>query len=118
MIHKGCPAAFTGYDVRATAVDDVLAIARRVAVDHVTETNQERVTRRTTRNYPVEEVVLLSTGPRLRGQRALYRVAAARCGRQSAQASWAVVFTDTESVLCCVKDVRFVVRLRSGWWVY
>jgi hypothetical protein len=27
-------------------------------------------------------------------------------------------FTDTQSVLCCIQDARFVLRLRDGWCVY
>jgi hypothetical protein len=117
-VHSGCPPRFTGYDLRPTLVDDALAAVRRAAVDHVTETNQGRVTRRTRRNYPALEIVQLGTAPELPGQTALYRIATRRCSRAAARASWAVAFTDTESVMCCLKDVRFAVRLRSGWWVY
>ena len=114
----GCPGRFTGYDVRPTSLDSVVAVARRVAVDHVIAHYQGHAIRRTVANYPVLEAVELVTGPILPAQQTLRRVAARRCGVGTAQASWAVIFTDTESPICCTKDVRFVVHLRNGWWVF
>jgi hypothetical protein len=117
-IHRGCPAHFASSDLRTVTADEAVAVARRVALEHVVEHNQGRATRRTRSNYPVIEVVSLGHTPALPGQSALAKQAAHRCGRQIARRSWAVVFTDTESVLCCIRDARFVVRLGSGWWVY
>jgi len=34
-ISRGCPGRVTGYDVRAMSVDSVVAVARRVVIDHV-----------------------------------------------------------------------------------
>ena len=76
------------------------------------------IVRRTVANTPVLEVVELETAPVLPAQQALKRVAARRCGARTARASWAVIFGDTESPICCTKDIRFVVRLENGWWVY
>jgi hypothetical protein len=117
-IHRGCRAHFASWDLRTATADEAVAVARRVVLDHVVEHNQGRATRRTRSNYPVIEVVSLGHTPALQGQSALAKQAAHRCGRQMARASWAVVFTDTEPVLCCIRDARFVIRLRSGWWVY
>jgi hypothetical protein len=118
QISHGCPGRFTGYDVRATSLDSVVAVARRVAIDHVVSDYQGRKVRRTVTNYPVLEVVELDTAQILPAQQTLRRVAARRCGIRTAHASWAVIFTDTESPVCCTKDVRFVVHLTTGWWVF
>jgi hypothetical protein len=48
----------------------------------------------------------------------LKRLAVARCGATSAYWAWAVVFTDTQSVVCCLRDIVFVVRLKDGWRVF
>lgn len=118
QISRGCPGRFAWEEVRATSLDSVVAVARRVAIDHVIATYMDRKVRRTVANYPVLEVVELLTGPALPAQQPLRRQAAHRCGSRAAQASWAVVFTDTESPICCTKDVRFVVHLGNGWWVF
>jgi hypothetical protein len=118
QISHGCPGRFTGYDVRATSLDSVVPVARRVAIDHVISQYQGHAIRRTATNYPVLEVVELDTGPSLPAQQTLRRVAARRCGIQTAKASWAVIFTDTESPVCCTMDIRFVVHLKNGWWVF
>jgi hypothetical protein len=118
QISHGCPGRFTGYDVRATSLHSVVAVARRVAIDHVVADYQGHAIRRTVANYPVLEVVELDTAPILPAQQTLRRVAARRCGTRTAQASWAVIFTDTESPVCCTKDIRFVVHLRNGWWIF
>ena len=118
QISRGCPGRFTAYDVRPTSLDTVVAVARRVAIDHVIADYQGHAIRRTVANYPVLEVVELESAPMLPAQQPLRRAAARRCGIRTAQASWAVIFTDTESPVCCTKDVRFVVHLRNGWWVF
>lgn len=117
-VHRGCPTRFSEWDVRLATVDQAMATARLVALDHIVEHNQGRTTRRTRDNYPVLEAVELDSIPPVPGQTVLLRQASRRCGKKIAQASWAVVFTDTESVLCCLRDVRFVVWLKSGWWIY
>jgi hypothetical protein len=96
----------------------VIAAAREVAIDHIISHYQGRTVRRTVVNYPVLEVVDLLTGPRLPAQQTLRRRATHRCGDRVARWAWAVIFTDTESPLCCTEDVRFVVHLKKGWWVF
>lgn len=117
-VYSGCPPAFTGYDTRGALVDEAIAAARTVALDHVVENNQGRLTRRTRRNYPVLEAVELATGAALFGQTRLGQIATKRCGRAAARASWAIAFTDTESPVCCTRDVRFAIRFKRGWWVF
>jgi hypothetical protein len=117
-VHSGCPPPFTGYDTRAALVEDAIAAARTIALDHIVENNQGRITRRTRRNYPVLQAVELATGPALPAQEQFKRIATKRCGHSAALASWAVVFTDTESPVCCIKDLRFAIRLKRGWWVF
>lgn len=118
IVHRGCPAHFGGRDLRGATADNAIAVARRVVLGHVIENAQGHAIRRTRASYPVIQVVSLETVPALPGQAALARRAARRCAGPAARSSWAVVFTDTESVMCCIRDVRFVIRLRSGWWVY
>ena len=87
-------------------------------IDHKRENNQGRITRRTATNYPAIQVTELSAVPQLPGATSLKRLASARCGSGTAQFAWAVIFTDTESVLCCIRDIVFVVHVRSGWKVF
>jgi len=114
----GCPLGANGRTARVAQVDGVLAAARRAVIDHKSENIQGQVTRRTTANFPVIEVVELSSGPPVPGQEALTRIAISRCGKLAAHYSWAVIFTDTQSVLCCVREIVFVVLLKHGWNVY
>jgi hypothetical protein len=100
------------------SVDSVVTVARRVVIDHVVVRYMDHNIRRTVANTPVLEVVELETAPVLPAQQALKRVAARRCGARTVRWSWAVIFGDTESPICCTKDIRFVVRRESGWWVY
>ena len=117
-VSRSCPDRFTGPDVLPTSVGSVVAVARKVAIDHITSHYQGRSVRRTAVNYPVLEVVELSTGPTLPGQQTLRRRAARRCGDRAAGSAWAVIFTDGESPICCIEDVRFVIHLKDGWWVF
>src|SRR5919197_5635173 len=77
QISHGCPGRFTGYDVRPSSLDSVVAVARRVAIDHVIAHYQGHAIRRTVSNYPVLEVVELDTAPVLPAQQALRRVSRA-----------------------------------------
>ena len=115
---RRCPAGINGRTVRPASVDRVLAIARRVVIDHKIENNQGRITRRTAANYPVIEVTELSAVLRLPGAESLRRLASARCGSETAQFAWAVIFTDTQSVLCCIREIVFVVHVKDGWKVF
>jgi len=115
---RHCPSGVNGRTVLLADVNSVVTAARAVVIDHKTETNQGRVTKRTVVNYPVVEAVDLSQLSTLRGAAWLRRLAAERCGGVNARYAWAVVFRDANSVLCCVRDVVFVVHLRSGWSVF
>jgi len=117
-VSKGCPGRFAGPAVRPTSLGSVVAVARLVAIDHITSHYQGRSVRRNVVNYPVLEVLELSTGPILPGQQTLRRRAARRCGDRAARSAWAVIFTDSESPICCTEDVRFVIHLKDGWWVF
>jgi hypothetical protein len=113
-----CPRDVTALSVRPALVDGVIAAARRVVLDHVIENNQGRLTRRTAANFPVLEVVQLGSAPLLPGASSLRRLAIKRCGKINAYWAWAVVFTDTESPVCCLRSIVFVVRVKTGWRVF
>jgi hypothetical protein len=117
-VHSGCPVPFSGWDVRTASADQAAAAARVVAFDHVVEHNQGRTSRRTRANYPIVGMVYLGSGLHLSGGSALLRLATRRCGKSVAEVSWSVTFHDSESVICCLIDTRFVVHLRNRWWVY
>jgi hypothetical protein len=111
-VHTGCPVPFSAASVRPSLIDEAMDAARAVVLDHRTETNQGRVTRRTRQNYWLSEVELV---PR-RGW--LHRTAVNRCGAKVAAFSWALVFHDGESPVASYNDVRFALRMPNGWWVY
>jgi len=69
-------------------------------------------------NYPVLEVVQLTESPPVAGSAALRRLAIRRCGETDAYWAWAVVFTDTQTVMCCIRATVFVVRVQHGWRVF
>jgi hypothetical protein len=112
-VHVGCPPHFSYQQVQASLLDGAISTARKIVIDHRTETNQGRVSKRTSSNYYLSEVVILYGS---RG--ALFRTASHRCGVGIAKASWALVFHDGESLIATNSDVRFALRLKSGWWVY
>lgn len=68
-VFRGCPGRFADY-VRPTSLDSVVAVARRVAIDHVISHYQGRAVRRTVADYPVLEVVLLGQSARTTGCKA------------------------------------------------
>ena len=112
-VHVGCPHHFSPEAVRPSLIDGAIRAARAVVIDHRTETNQGRITRRTPQNYPLSEVTIVFGS---RGS--LFRMAAHRCGAKVARFSWALVFHDAESPIASVDDVRFAIRMPDGWWVY
>ncbi|HEY8644769.1 MAG TPA: hypothetical protein VIL77_02705 [Gaiellaceae bacterium] len=112
-VHVGCPPQFSFQQPQASLIDGAIAAARTVVIDHRTETNQGRVSKRTPTNYYLSQVMDLS-----RSRGTLFRAAARRCGAEVAGASWALVFHDGESLIATNSDVRFAVRLKNGWWVY
>jgi hypothetical protein len=113
-----CPTDVTARTVRPATVDGVIAAARRVVLDHITEDNQGRITRRTPASFPILEVVQLTGFPPLPGSASLKRLAIRRCGTANAYWAWAVVFTDTQSPVCCLREIVFVVRVERGWRVF
>jgi hypothetical protein len=119
-VRAGCPSRFDGRtQARTSLVDQAITAARRIAVDNVVEHNQGRTSPRTRTNYPVLNAIQLRTFPVLPGQQTLIALVSRRCGRTTAKwTQWAITFTDTQSVLCCIRDVRFVIKLDDGWWVY
>jgi hypothetical protein len=118
-LREVCPHDVNALSVRPATVDGVIAAARRVVLDHITENNQGRVTRRTATNFPILEVVQLEGSPQLPGSSStLRRMAVGRCGKTNAYWAWAVVFTDTQSPVCCLREIVFVVRIKSGWRVF
>ena len=110
--HVGCPPHFSATAVRESLIDGAIAAARSVVIDHRTETNQGRVTRRTPQNYWLSEVTFV----RPRGS--LHREAVGRCDVKVASFSWALVFHDGESPVASHRDVRSALRMREGWWIY
>jgi hypothetical protein len=111
-VHLGCPAHFSAAAVQESLIDGAIAAARSVVIDHRTETNQGRVTRRTPQNYWLSEVTFVPPRESLHGQ------AVGRCGAEVASFSWALVFHDGESPVASDEDVRFALRMRDGWWIY
>jgi hypothetical protein len=106
------PGAFLGRSGSGILIDGAIAAARSVVIDHRTETNQGRVTRRTPQNYWLSEVTFVPPRESLHGQ------AVGRCGAEVASFSWALVFHDGESPVASDEDVRFALRMRDGWWIY
>jgi hypothetical protein len=113
-----CPTGITGATVRYATVDQVIAAARRVVIDHKVVFVQGRRVRLNARNTAVVEVVALGSYPTLLGQRPLKREAAKRCGVAAARWAWAVVFSPAWSVICCQYWDAFVVRTEDGWHVF
>jgi hypothetical protein len=111
-VHTGCPKNFSSWTARDGIIDDAIAAARAVVIDHRTETNQARVTRRTRENYALWEV---RDGV---GSGTSRREAVARCGAKVATFSWVLVFHDGESLIASDRDVRFAVLTPDGWWIY
>jgi hypothetical protein len=114
---RRCPTDVNALSVRPALVDGVIRAARRVVV-RGWENNQGRITRRTVATNPILEVVQLTGYPPLPGSRALKRMAIRHCGKTNATWAWAVVFTDTQSPVCCLREVVFVVRVKNGWRVF
>jgi hypothetical protein len=104
--------------VRYATVDQVIAAARRVVIDHKVEFVQGRRVRLNARNTAVVEVVALGAYPPLPGQRPLTREAVKRCGEAAARWAFAVVFSPSWSVICCEYWDAFVVRTKDGWHVF
>jgi hypothetical protein len=111
-VHAGCPPRFSSATARQGLIDGAIAAARAVVIDHRTETNQGRVTRRTRENYWLSEVRHGLGFGSLRAQ------AVARCGAKVATHSWALFFHDGESPVATYTDIRFAVKTPDGWWIY
>jgi hypothetical protein len=116
-IRRGCPSVGPG-NARAVAVDQVIATARRVVIDHRTEKVQVDRYRLNEKTTPVLEAVMLGELPRLPGTSTLRRLAKRRCGATDPTYTWAVVFGDTISVVCCLRTTLFVAPTKQGWFVF
>jgi hypothetical protein len=99
-------------------VEEVVAAARSRVVGQMTH-YQGRSTRRTARNTPVSTVFMFIGPTRFSpGAAQMGRWARQKCGSRIAQASHGVVFHDSLSVIADAVVVKFVVKTRSGIWVY
>jgi hypothetical protein len=58
-VHVGCPPHFSYQQVQASLLDGAISAARKIVIDHRTETNQGRVSKRTASNSYLSEVVIL-----------------------------------------------------------
>jgi hypothetical protein len=117
VTERRCPSDVNALTVRPALVDGVVSAARHVVVQG-TENNQGRITRRTNASNPILAVMALTSYPPLPGAGTLKRMAIRRCGKTNAFWAWAVVFTDTQSPVCCIREVVFVVRVKNGWRVF
>jgi hypothetical protein len=116
-IRRGCPVVGPG-NARAVPVDEVIAAARRVVIDHRTEKVQGRRYRLSEKTTPVLEAVMLGDAPPLPGSGALRRLAKRRCPMTDPTYTWAVVFGDTISVVCCLRTTVFVAPTKQGWFAF
>jgi hypothetical protein len=118
-IVRSCPFAVNGRVAVSAVVNDVIAAARHVEVEHVMTHFQGRSELRSDVNTPVVAVVDLGPqAPVLPGEPPLTRLAGKRCGSEVARYSWAVVFHDGLNVICCIDPVVFVTPTKSAWYVF
>jgi hypothetical protein len=117
VVARGCPAL---KDVNPTQglAEQAIAAAQAIVIDHKVAHVQGRTYRRNSANTPLIQVVKLGELPLLPGQRALQRVATRRCGNEIARWSFAVVFGDQATVMCCIRTTVFAVHVKNGWRVY
>jgi hypothetical protein len=116
-VRRGCPTIGPG-NARSVAVDQVIVTARRVVTDHRSEEVQGRRYRLNNKTTPVLEAVMLGGLPPLPGNRPLARMAKHRCPHTNVAYTWAVVFGDTISVVCCLRATVFVAATKSAWFVF
>jgi hypothetical protein len=116
-IKKSCPRVGPG-NASLVTVDQVIATARRVVVDHHTEEIQGHRYRLNEKTTPVLEAVMLGDSPPLPGRRSLARLAKSRCPKTDPTYTWAVVFGDTISVVCCLRTTVFVAATKRAWFVF
>ena len=102
----------------AMMVASVIAAARAKVVGEMTH-YQGRSVRRTVCNTPVGTVFMFIGPSRYSpGATQMSRWARHRCGSKVAEASHAVVFQDSLSVIADAVVVKFVVKTAGGVWVY
>jgi len=91
------------------------AVRAAIRADPVISTQGGRVARSPASLDPI--AVVRSGSELLPEARRFHREAVRRCGRDSVatRAAWAVVFSETRSVLCCETWTIFVVRTDRGW---
>jgi hypothetical protein len=99
--------------VQASSIDGAISAARKIVIDHRTETNQGRVSKRTAPNYYLSEVVILYGS---RG--ALFRTASHRFTIVKDERPRSLRNPDSTPLIATNSDVRFALRVKSGWWVY
>jgi hypothetical protein len=120
-LRLGCPAPGERVGLVGASFNDVVAAAERVLYRQIAH-YQGRRERRSAVNTPVAAVVIelgFLNPPRLQGQRDLLVQAARLCGRQVANVSSAVMFTDGLNVVCCLPPITlFVVRTDRSLRVY
>jgi hypothetical protein len=117
FVAKGCPAPSDENPSQGLA-EHAIAAAQAVVIDHKVAHVQGRTYRRNTANTPLLQVVKLGEVPLLPGQQVLQRVAARRCGKETARWSFALVFGDQATVMCCIRTIVFAVHVKRGWRVY
>jgi hypothetical protein len=118
VVHSGCPPKFLEGVAYQMTIAQVLAAARSKIVGEMTH-YQGRSIRRTVANTPVS-TVFMSIGPSRfsPGATQMSKWARQRCGSKVADASHAVVFHDSLSVIADAVVVRFVIKTARGVWVY
>jgi hypothetical protein len=116
-VATGCPSASEENPSQGLA-DQAVAAARAVVIDHKVAQVQGRTYRRNRENTPLLQLTKLGEIPLLAGQKTLQRAAERRCGKELARWSWALVFGDQATTMCCIRTTVFVVHVKDGWRVY
>lgn len=118
VVHTGCPPKAARVTYGTMTIANVIAAARSRVVGEMTH-YQGRSTRRTAANTPVGTVFMFIGPSRFSpGATQMSRWARQRCGSRVADASHAVVFEDSLSVIADAVVVKFVVKTVRGVWVY
>jgi hypothetical protein len=113
---KNCPVL--PVPPRYGEIDEVIAAARRLLI-RGSITVQGKTTKLTPRNSPIYNVVILARLPNeFAGAATLRRMAAKRCGSETAQASWAVMIGVPELMADSSTRLAFLVKTKSGWRRY
>ncbi len=116
---SSCPRGVLIDESTIAPVHEVLLAAQRL-LSRREYGSQGTIYHLTPRNAPIDEVFSAATlgGPfddTQPGLRAIHRVAALRCGRSTAQASWAIHYSIPVSVIASAGGWVFIVKTRTGW---